>query len=347
MSVALSSSPSPRRGQERLQRRLVAPGHGPRPRLLVALGVEQVLVQRARLEDLALLGRRRLQQPRVDLRQRLLHRQLAGPRPLQQRAELEQLHVAHDGVRDVQVGVEAQLAEPPADLRDRRQQLVAQEPERGLQRLRPARTAPPRAPPTRRRPRPAPPRRTATAAAPRRGPSSPGRRARAASAPGSSPRAAAAASRRRASARDARRHGLLEQRVGDRLQGLPPRPGHPRAHQARARRRARTRGPSRRASSSRARRGRPRGSVASSSRRPGVGHGGDRARELPRRGLRRAPHVRAPPAPRSARGCAAARRPRSSPRTAAAGAGRAARSGGARRGPGAWCRSRPRRSGRA
>ena len=88
------------------------------------------------LEDLALLGGGRLQQPRVDLRQRVLDRLSPPLRALEQRRELEQLHVAHDGVRDVEVGVEAQLAEPPADLRDRGQQLVAQQPERRLQRLR-------------------------------------------------------------------------------------------------------------------------------------------------------------------------------------------------------------------
>src|SRR5687767_15228059 len=52
------------------------------------------------------------------------------------RRQLEHLEVAHDRVGDVEVGVEAQLAEPPADLRDGRQQLVAQEPERRLERLR-------------------------------------------------------------------------------------------------------------------------------------------------------------------------------------------------------------------
>ena len=135
MSVALQQQPVAAPRQERLQRRLVARRHGPRPQPLVALGVEQVVVQRAGLEDLPLLGRRRLQQARVDLRQRLLDRQLAGPRALHQRRELEHLHVADDRVRDVQVGVEAQLAEPAADLLDRRQQLVAQEAERRLQRL--------------------------------------------------------------------------------------------------------------------------------------------------------------------------------------------------------------------
>ena len=121
--------------QELLQRRLRALRDGPRAQLLVALGVEQVLVERGRLEDLALLGGGGLQQPRVDLRQRLGDRQRAVAGALHQRRQLEHLEVAHDGVRDVEVGVEAQLAQPPADLRDRREQLVAQDPEGRLQRL--------------------------------------------------------------------------------------------------------------------------------------------------------------------------------------------------------------------
>ena len=121
--------------EERLERRLGALRDRPRAQLLVALGVEQVLVERRRLEDLALLRGRRLQQPRVDLRQRVGDRLPAVAGALHQRRQLEHLEVAHDRVRDVEVGVEAQLAEPPADLRDRRQQLVAQQPERRLQRL--------------------------------------------------------------------------------------------------------------------------------------------------------------------------------------------------------------------
>ena len=62
-----------------------------------------------------------LQQPRVDLGQRVGDRlRAARAGALEQRGELDQLEVAHDGVGDVEVGVEAQLAEPPADLRDRR-----------------------------------------------------------------------------------------------------------------------------------------------------------------------------------------------------------------------------------
>ncbi len=137
MSRGAQQQPVAAAGEEALQRRLGARRHRPRAQLLVALGVEQVLVERARLEDLPLLGGRRLQQPRVDLGQRVLDRlRRRSLGALDQRRQLEQLHVAHDGVGDVEVGVEAQLAEPAADLRDRRQQLVAQQPERRLQRLR-------------------------------------------------------------------------------------------------------------------------------------------------------------------------------------------------------------------
>ena len=58
-------------GQERLQRRLVAGGDRLRAAARVALGVEQVVVQRRGLEDLPLLGGDRLQDPRVDVAQRL------------------------------------------------------------------------------------------------------------------------------------------------------------------------------------------------------------------------------------------------------------------------------------
>ena len=75
MSEALSASPSPRRGRNCSSDGSVALRHRPRAQLLVALGVEQVLVQRGRLEDLALLGGRGLEQPRVDLGQRLGDRQ--------------------------------------------------------------------------------------------------------------------------------------------------------------------------------------------------------------------------------------------------------------------------------
>ncbi len=46
--------------------------------------------------------------------------------PLEQRRDLHELQVARDRVRDVEVGVQAQLAEALADPRDVGQQLVAQ-----------------------------------------------------------------------------------------------------------------------------------------------------------------------------------------------------------------------------
>ena len=55
--------------------------------------------------------------------------------PRDERRQLEQLEVAHDRVRDVEVGVEAQLAQPPAGARGPLQQLVAQQPVGGVQRL--------------------------------------------------------------------------------------------------------------------------------------------------------------------------------------------------------------------
>jgi hypothetical protein len=161
MSDAGEHQPVAAAGEERLERRLGARRDRPRAQPLVALGVEQVLVERRRLEDLALLGGRGLQQPRVDLGSAsATDMRAAGPCALEQRRELDQLEVAHDGVGDVEVGVEAQLPEPAADLGDGGEQLVAQEPEGRLQRLGRARRAPRASPPTRRRPPRAPPPRT-------------------------------------------------------------------------------------------------------------------------------------------------------------------------------------------
>ena len=69
----------------------------------------------------------------VDVAQRLGHALALGPGD--QRRELEQLEVAHDRVRHVEVGVEAQLAQPPADAQRRLEQLVAQQPVGRVQRL--------------------------------------------------------------------------------------------------------------------------------------------------------------------------------------------------------------------
>ena len=340
MSVADSSRPSPRRGRN-------GSSDGS---LRCATAAARAAARRARrragsrrAREVSKISRcsdgRRLEQPRVDLRQRLVHGQLARARALEQRGELEQLQVADDRVRDVEVGVEAQLAEPPADLR--RPSSAARRAAAGTSTAasRPGRTAPPRAAPTRRRPRRAPPPRTATAAAPRRGRCAPGRRARAAR----RARVIATCSSRRISAACARACGrgtrLLEQRVRDRLEVLPPRARHPRGSSARARRRARTRGPWRRASSSRARR-------AGARRRPPPPRAARRRRRRRSSARTRAPWPAArgarsrPRARRSAPGCAAARRPRWWPRTAAAGAARAARSAGGRTGRAAWSRAR-------
>ena len=119
--------------QEGLQRRLVAGGdrHGSGAR--VALGVEDHLVERARLQDLALLAGRRLQDRSVGRGQCVGQRLPLGPP--HEGGELQQLEVAHNAVGDVEVGVEAQLAQARADARDALQELVAQRLERGLQRL--------------------------------------------------------------------------------------------------------------------------------------------------------------------------------------------------------------------
>ena len=74
----------------------------------------------------------------------VLRRWLTGPSAsatdwpvgaLDQRRELDELEVARDGMGDVEVGVEAQLAEALADPRDVLEQLVAQRLERRVQRL--------------------------------------------------------------------------------------------------------------------------------------------------------------------------------------------------------------------
>ena len=345
MSVALSRSPSPRRGRKVSSDGSERCGDRPGAQLLVALRVEQVLVERARLEDLALLGGGRLEQPRVDLGQRVLHRLPAGARPLQQRGELEQLHVADHRVRDVEVGVEAQLAEPPADLGDRGQQLVAQQPERRLERL-------------------GGPEQllllVLPLAADRRARLLGERRGRlggaALRALGVGEHEPLAGARHRdvhepphpgdVEALGVGRERLLEQRVRDRLQRAPARAGHARGHQAEHVHVVELE---------------PLGGVHGHhlhaggpvAARPPPPRAGRRRRRRRSSGRTRArwpgaSGARSPsPARRTWRGCAGARRPRSRPRTAAAGAGRAAPRAGGRRGPAGSSRSPPRPRGRA
>ncbi len=76
------------------------------------------------------MGGDRAGQALVDGGQRLGQRLVRGT--LEQGTELDQLEVAHDRVRDVQVGVEAQLAQRLAHARHVAQQVVAQGPEGGV-----------------------------------------------------------------------------------------------------------------------------------------------------------------------------------------------------------------------
>ena len=192
-------------------------------------------------------------------------------------------------MRDVEVGVEAQLAEPPADLRDRRQQLVAQQPERRLQRLgRAEELLLARLPLARdRRPRLLGERRRLLGRA-AVGPLGVGEHEpppRARHRHVQQPPHLGGVRRARQ-----RRDGLLDQRVRDRLERLPPRAGHARAHQPEHvdvvelvplgvvhRHHAHA----------------ARGLAVAGLllAQPGVGDGRDRAGELARGGLRRAAHV--------------------------------------------------------
>ena len=179
------------RGQEGLQRGLLAGGDGGRAGARVVLGVEQHLVERAGLQDLALLGGGRAEQRGVDPRQGVGHRLARGA--VDERGELDQLEVAHGAVGDVEVGVQAQLAQAPGGARDRAQQLVAQRGEGRVQRLVGAEELLGALLPRRLRARRAPPRGRARGAAARRRPSA--RRSR-----GRAPRARVS-SRRRCSRR--------------------------------------------------------------------------------------------------------------------------------------------------
>ena len=92
---------------------------------------QQRLVERRGLEDLALQRRRGGEQARVDVRKRLRH--VLPGRALEQGGELQQLQIAHHPVGDVQVGVQPQLAEAPADPRDAREHLLAHQLKRRLE----------------------------------------------------------------------------------------------------------------------------------------------------------------------------------------------------------------------
>jgi hypothetical protein len=111
MSEADKASPFPRRGRNNSSDRARR-----RPGAVVALGVEQQRVQRRRREHLALQRRQLAAQALVDRPQRVGHR--LALRALDERRELDELEVARDRVRDVEVGVEAQLAQALADARD-------------------------------------------------------------------------------------------------------------------------------------------------------------------------------------------------------------------------------------
>ena len=245
MSEALSSSPSPRVGRkassEGSSRAAMAAARAAR----VALGVEQHLVERAGLQDLALLGGGRAEQRGVDPRQRIGHR-LAG-RPVDERGELDQLQVAHGAVGDVEVGVQAQLAQAPAGARDRAQQLVAQRGEGGVQRLVGAEELLGALLPRRVAARRAPPPGRARGAAARRRPSARRSRGRAPRARGSSRRAAAGACRRRARRACRRRAPRAAARRGSARPGAGARRASARTA-GRGRTRGGTRAPARRAS---------------------------------------------------------------------------------------------------
>src|SRR5205085_2899573 len=91
----------------------------------VALGVEQVVVECRRGEDLALLSRHRLQDASVYVAERF--GDTLALRARDKRRQLEQLEIPHDGMRDIEVGVEAKLAEPTTGPGGALEQLVAEQ----------------------------------------------------------------------------------------------------------------------------------------------------------------------------------------------------------------------------
>ena len=110
--------------QEGLQRGLVAGGDQPAAALALALGAEQVGVERGGVELGLLLGRGDLAQQPVDRLDRLRRRLVAGP--LGERRQLQQLQVAGDRPVDVDGGVEPRLRQLPARLPGGLQHLLAQ-----------------------------------------------------------------------------------------------------------------------------------------------------------------------------------------------------------------------------
>ena len=74
-----------------------------------------------------------MQDAGIHIAQRLRH--ALALRPSDQRGQLEQLEVADHGVRDVEVGVEAKLAEAPARPHGALQELVPQQPVGRMKRL--------------------------------------------------------------------------------------------------------------------------------------------------------------------------------------------------------------------
>ena len=240
---------------------------------------------------------------------------------------------------DVQVGVEAQLAEPPADLRHRGHQLVAQEPEGRLERLRRAEqlllARLPLGAERRARLLGERRRRLARAALGGLGVGQHEPLARAGHGDVEAP----------PHLRDVHglrvgRERLLEQGVRDRLQRALARARHPRGHQ-----------PEHVDVVELAALGRVHGHHLHGAR-PLAGHRLLLAQARPPPPRRSSGRTRArwpagsgarssPPARRTWPGSPAARPPRWRPRTAAGGAGRAARSGGGRRGRGASSPARP------
>ena len=163
--------PTARRPSPRVGRNASSDGSSARhrrgPAARVALGVEQIVVQRRGREDLPLLGRHRLEDPRVDVASASASDCPSGR--CDQRGELQQLEVAHDRVGDVEVGVEAQLVEPPAGARSSPRAARRGAAGRSSGASRRARTAPLRGPPTPPPPRAALASASGGGAAPRRG----------------------------------------------------------------------------------------------------------------------------------------------------------------------------------